>query len=219
MLTSLGQVVRWRREVIEAAHLRPADRVLDAFCGPGSLAERAYPRLDARGRLVLVDLSPLMLRQARMRIEQRARDREGPQPTVEYVAGDLLQDRLDLEKFDLILSGWGLRYVAEVDAALIRLHSFLRANGRLVLLEFTRPSSISWAAPAHYYFRYVLPRLGSWLVRDKERHEYLRASCAGFLSSGELKCAVQKAGFSVIHRRVYLDGLITILTAVASPAS
>jgi demethylmenaquinone methyltransferase/2-methoxy-6-polyprenyl-1,4-benzoquinol methylase len=217
MLTSLGQVVRWRGEAIRAARLRPADQVLDAFSGPGSLGERAYPCLGGRGRLVLVDLSPPMLRQAKTRIDERAGDHEGPRPTVEYVAGDLLEDDLGLLGFDVVLSGWGLRYVPDVSVALSQLHRFLRANGRLVLLEFTRPRPISWATPAHYYFRHVLPRLGSRLARDRELHEYLRISAAGFLSREELEGAVQEAGFSIIYHRTYLDGLVTILTAVAVP--
>ncbi len=216
MLTSLGQVVRWRREVIRAARLRPADRVLDAFCGPGSMAERAFPHLGDQGRLVLVDLSPVMLHQAKMRIEQRVRKRSGPQPAVRYIAGDLLGDDLDLKEFDVILAGWGLRYVDDVHAALTRMHTFLRPEGRIVLLEFTRASSVGWGAPAHYYFRYVLPRIGSWLARDGESHEYLRVSCAGFLGGQELEHAVEEAGFAVIYRRTYLDGLVTILTAVAT---
>lgn len=217
LLTSFGQVVRWRREVIRAARLRPTDRVLDAFCGPGSLAERALPRLDGRGRLVLVDLSPAMLYEARTRIEQRVAEGDGSWPSVEYVTGDLVRDDLDLKGFDVVLSGWGLRYVEDVHAALTRIRTFLRVEGRIVLLEFTRAATVGWATPAHYYFSHVLPRVGSWLARNGEMHEYLRASCAGFLSREELECAVETAGFNVIYDRTYLDGLVTILVAVATP--
>jgi demethylmenaquinone methyltransferase/2-methoxy-6-polyprenyl-1,4-benzoquinol methylase len=216
MLTSLGQVVRWRREAIRAARLRPADRVLDAFCGPGSMAQRAFPHLDGQGRLVLVDLSPAMLCQARTHIEQRAKDRGGLGPAVNYIAGDLLRDDLGLGEFDVILAGWSLRYVDDVHEALTRMHTLLRREGRIVLLEFTRPPSLGWGTPAHYYFRYVLPRIGSWLVRNRESHEYLRVSCAGFLGGQELEHAVEDAGFTVIYRRTYLDGLVTILTAVST---
>jgi ubiquinone/menaquinone biosynthesis C-methylase UbiE len=56
------------------------------------------------------------------------------------------------------------------------------------------------------------------LARDGELHEYLRVSCDGFLSREELECAVEEAGFAVIYRRTYLEGLVTILAAVATPA-
>lgn len=216
LLTSMGQVLRWRRETIRAVHLRPADQVLDAFCGPGGLAELAFSQLDSRGRLVLVDLSPLMLRQARQRIERKAARRRGHRPIVEYVAGDLLKDDLALEGFDVVLAGWGLRYVDDVQEAVTRMRSFLRAHGRVVLLEFTRPRPLSWATPAHFYFRYILPRVGSWLAQDSELHEYLRTSSAGFLSGEELERTVVEAGFSIIYRKSYLGGLITILAGDAT---
>ena len=239
LVTSMGQVVLWRREVIRVARLRPTDNVLDAFCGPGGLAEHALPHLGEGGRLVLADLSPVMLREARARLERvrvghmgsghwgfgsrgsglgdsgrRGAAREGSSPEVDYVAGDLLHDELGLRDFDVVLLGWGLRYVEDVPAALARMRTFLRPEGRLVILEFTRPPSISWATPAHVYFRYILPRVGSLLAQDRELHEYLRVSSAGFLSATELGRAVEDTGFALVHRRTYLDGLVTILVAV-----
>jgi len=238
LVTSMGQVVLWRREVIRAARLRPTDKVLDAFCGPGGLAEHALPQLGEGGRLVLADLSPVMLREARMRLErvragqrssgqkraglrgsgQRGAAREDFGAEIDYVAGDLLHDELGLRDFDVVLLGWGLRYVEDVPAALARVRTFLRPEGRLVILEFTRPPSISWATPAHLYFRYLLPRVGSLLAQDRELHEYLRESSAGFLSATELGRAVEDTGFALIHRRTYLDGLVTILVGVLKRA-
>lgn len=214
-VTSLGQVVLWRREVIRAARLRPTDHVLDAFCGPGGLAEQALPLLSSGGRLVLADLSPVMLHQARLRLARRVSSGIESRPHIEYVAGDLLRDDLGLRDFDVVLLGWGLRYVADVDAALARVRSFLRPEGRLVILEFTRPAPRSWAAPAHYYFRRILPIVGSWLAGDRELHEYLSVSAAGFLSATDLRRAAQEAGFRVSSCRCHLDGLVTILAATA----
>jgi demethylmenaquinone methyltransferase/2-methoxy-6-polyprenyl-1,4-benzoquinol methylase len=214
-VTSLGQVILWRREVIEAARLQPADRVLDAFCGPGGLAERALPLLGSGGRLVLVDLSPVMLHQARLRLARRRASPTVSRPPIEYVAGDLLRDELGLRDFDVVFLGWGLRYVEDVGAALARMRGFLRPEGRLVILEFTRPAPRTWATPAHYYFRRILPIVGSWLARERELHEYLSVSAAGFLSATELMRAAEGAGFGVVSCRTHLDGVVTILAVTA----
>jgi demethylmenaquinone methyltransferase / 2-methoxy-6-polyprenyl-1,4-benzoquinol methylase len=229
-VTSLGQVVLWRKEVIRAASLHPDDRVLDAFCGPGGLAVEALPRLDGRGRLVLADLSPVMLHEARRRLARAAASgarrsgagRERPsdedarrRPRIEFVTGDLLRDDLGLGDFDVVFLGWGLRYVSDVAAALARVRSLVRPGGRLVVLEFTRPPRFSWATPAHLYFRHVLPRIGSWLAQDRELHEYLSASAAGFLSAEELAAAVAQTGLAARSCRSHLDGLVTIVAAQA----
>jgi demethylmenaquinone methyltransferase/2-methoxy-6-polyprenyl-1,4-benzoquinol methylase len=120
-----------------------------------------------------------------------------------------------LGEFDAVFLGWGLRYVEDIDAALARMRSFVKPGGCLVVLEFTRPPRVSWATPAHLYFRYVLPQIGSLLAGDSELHDYLTESAATFLSASELSRAVQKAGFALSSYSSHLDGLVTIVAATA----
>jgi demethylmenaquinone methyltransferase/2-methoxy-6-polyprenyl-1,4-benzoquinol methylase len=131
------------------------------------------------------------------------------------VAGDLLHDDLGLGGFDVVLLGWGLRYVEDVDLALARMHSFLKPGGRLVVLEFTQPPPWSWATPVHFYFRKVLPKIGSWLARDRELHDYLSVSAAEFLTVGGLNSAIERAHFDLESCRTHFDGLVTIVAATA----
>ncbi len=84
-----------------------------------------------------------------------------------------------------------------------------------MVLEFTRPPRISWATPAHLYFRYLLPQIGSRLAGDRELHDYLSESAARFLSTGELITAAQRAGLSIRTCSSHLDGLVTIVAAIA----
>lgn len=213
--TSMGQVTGWRKEVVWAASLHPNDRVLDAFAGPGGLSAMAAPHLGPAGSLVLADLSPMMLHEARKRLGPVLATCGRYRPRVEYVVGDLLRDDLRLGLFDAVFLGWGLRYVEDVPAALARMRSFLKPGGSLVVLEFTRPPRMSWATPAHLYFRYLLPQIGSALAGDRELHEYLSRSAATFLSAPELLREVQEAGFTLRSHSSHLDGLITIVAGAA----
>ena len=105
--TSLGQVAGWRKEVVWAASLHPNDRVLDAFSGPGGLSAEAATQLGSGGRLVLADLSPVMLHEARKRLGPVLARRGANRPRTEYIAGDLLRDDLGLGEFDVVFLGWG----------------------------------------------------------------------------------------------------------------
>ena len=212
-LTSLGQVAWWRRETVRLGAPQPGDRVLDAFAGTGGLSERALPYLGSAGELVLADLSPVMLHEARARLGKRLVARGGSGPRVTYVVGDILRQELGLGTFDVVLLGWGLRYVPDLEEALVRIRGFLRTGGRLAVLEFTRPDSRSWARPAHLYFRHVLPRIGSWLAGDAELHGYLSVSSAAFLDSASLARVIGHTGLTVMGQISHLGGLLTIVAA------
>lgn len=212
-ITSLGRVGPWRDETIALAAPAPDDRVLDAFCGPGGLAERVVGMLGSEGELVLADISPVMLHEARRRLAPRPGNPRTPSPRVTYVTEDILRGDPDLGTFDVVLLGWGLRYVPDTPAALARLRDLLRPGGRLAILEFTKPTARSRALPAQFYFRRILPRLGTWLARDRELYDYLRASSEAFLDAPGLTTVVKAAGLRVAERRTHLGGLVTILVA------
>jgi len=212
-LTSLGQVARWRKETVALTAPQPADRVLDAFAGTGGLAERVLPYLGPQGELVLADLSPAMLHEARTRLGKGRGSGGGGGPRVTYVVGDILRQDLDLGEFDVVLLGWGLRYVPDVEEAVARIRGFVRAGGRLGVLEFTRPRLRSWAVPAQLYFRHVVPRVGSWLAGDPELHQYLRVSSAAFADAESLARIIGRTGLTVAGRRSHLGGLVTIVLA------
>ncbi len=213
--TSLGMVTTWRKEVVWAASLHPNDRVLDAFSGPGGLAAEAVSQLGPGGGLVLADLSPVMLHEARKRLGPLLAAQGDYRPRVEYVAGDLVRQDLSLGSFDVVFMGWGLRYVEDIALTLGRMREFVKRGGCLVILEFTRPHRVSWATPAHLYFRYILPEIGAALAGDRELHEYLAESAASFLTAPELLRSIEGAGFRIDKYSTRLDGLITIAAATA----
>jgi demethylmenaquinone methyltransferase/2-methoxy-6-polyprenyl-1,4-benzoquinol methylase len=202
-LISFHQVERWRRELVSLAGVHPGDAVLDAFAGPGSLARHAAARLAPQGRLVLADLSPVMLAVARRRLEHV----HGPRPV--FVTTDVLALDTELGCFDVVLVGFGLRYVPDVHRTLERLALYLRPGGRLAVLEFTRPARATFALPAQWYFSRVLPRVAAFLAGDAEIYEYLSASSRAFLTGERLVAAFGAAGLEPTATRGYLGGLVT----------
>jgi demethylmenaquinone methyltransferase/2-methoxy-6-polyprenyl-1,4-benzoquinol methylase len=162
---------------------------------------------------VLADLSPAMLHEAQARVGERLASRGGDGPRATYVVGDILREDLGLGDFDVVLLGWGLRYVPDVEQAVAQIRGFVRPGGRLSVLEFTRPKPRSWAAPAQLYFRHVLPQIGSWLAGDPELHQYLRVSSAAFPDAASLARLIGRTGLTVTCVRSHLGGLVTIVAA------
>lgn len=237
-LISLGQVNRWRADLVRLMGIGPRDRVLDAFSGPGSLGLLALRRLGGEGHLVLADVSPLMLAEARRRLQsdpRRSANGRG-RPRVDFRVTDLVQAQLHVApgekaaalvaalspggspvQFDCVLVGFGLRYVPDPALTLPTLGLLLRPGGRVGILEFTVPenrgfSRAIWALPRVYFSR-VLPALAGHLAGDREIYEYLRASSEGFLTPATLLECVRSSGFQPLLSATRMGGLVSIIVA------
>src|SRR3990172_4348089 len=77
---------RWRKVAVDALRPRPGDTVLDLACGTGLNFPHIIGRLGPEGRLVGVDLTRAMLKQARRKV---ARHRWGGVAMVEGDAATL----------------------------------------------------------------------------------------------------------------------------------
>ena len=102
---SLGQDRRWRQDVIDAVHPQPGERVLDLAAGTGTSSQ---PFADRGATVVPCDFSLGMLR-------------AGTHREVPKVAADALHVPFRDRSFDAVTISFGLRNVADPDAALAEL--------------------------------------------------------------------------------------------------
>lgn len=125
-------ILHGRRRAVARLQLRPDSRVLEVGCGTGLSFRHVLDCLDpVRGRLVGVDFSPNMLRQAEKRLAARGWE------NVELLEADAA--KLDLaRRFDGILFAYSLAMIRDWSAAIERARRHLEPGGRLVVLEFSR---------------------------------------------------------------------------------
>jgi demethylmenaquinone methyltransferase/2-methoxy-6-polyprenyl-1,4-benzoquinol methylase len=190
---------RWRRATAEAV-VRPGDVVLDACCGTGDLA---LADVQAGGRVMGLDFSERMLERARHKA-----------PELEWVNGDLLALPFGDEGFDAATVGFGVRNVEDLDRALHELRRVLRRDGRLGILEITRPHGL--LSPFYrLWFDGVVPVLGK-LLPGGSAYTYLPASVRRFPEPDELAALISAAGFRDVRYRRFAGGIVALHTAVAA---
>ena len=110
-------------DLVEAASLRPGERVLDTACGTGVVAKLAAERMVQGGAVVAVDRNAAMLAVARA--TTRA---DLSIDWHEALAEELpFQD----ESFDVVLCGMGLQFFSDREAGVREFQRVLVPGGRL----------------------------------------------------------------------------------------
>jgi ubiquinone/menaquinone biosynthesis C-methylase UbiE len=111
-------------DLIDAAALQPAERVLDVACGTGVVTRLASERVGAGGRVAGSDINPAML--------EIARAAAGGAAIEWHQANAESMPHAD-ESFDVVLCQMGLQFVANKLAALREMWRVLAPAGRVVL--------------------------------------------------------------------------------------
>ncbi|GMV26757.1 MAG: demethylmenaquinone methyltransferase [Phycisphaerae bacterium] len=189
-LHSLWRDQAWRRYAVRAAGVRPGEEVLDVACGTGDLTQ-AFAASPA-GRVVGLDFTREMLDIAALKRQRLA---AGVQSKVEYVEGDAQQLPFPDESFDVVSIAFGIRNVADPGLAIREFGRVLRPGGRLVVLEFGRPSFPPMRWFNDFYCGWVMPRTATWISGDRSgAYRYLPKSVGSFMPPDRLGGLIRAAG-------------------------
>jgi demethylmenaquinone methyltransferase/2-methoxy-6-polyprenyl-1,4-benzoquinol methylase len=208
-LMSAGLHHRWRERAAERAELAPGGSALDVCCGTGDLTLELASRLAPGGSVVGCDFSEPMLDLAREKAE--ARNADG----VRFEWADALSLPYDAGRFDAVTVGFGLRNFADRDRGLREMARVLRPGGRLVVLEFTRPSRPPFSTFYSLWFDRIAPVLGR-ISDDPEAYAYLAESVRSFPGPRDLAEKMDRAaGLESIRYSILAGGIVTIHTGIA----
>jgi demethylmenaquinone methyltransferase/2-methoxy-6-polyprenyl-1,4-benzoquinol methylase len=107
---------------------------------------------------------------------------------------------------------FGLRNVADLDAALREMHRVLRRQGETAILEFALPRRDFLRRPYWFYFRFILPRIGAWLSPRGSAYTYLPESVTQFPQREQFTQRMADAGFHDVSWRDLTGGIVCLYT-------
>lgn len=195
-LLSFGLHRRWKRFAVRLAAAATGGAALDVCCGTGDLARLHRARVGRRGGVVGLDFAGPMLDVARARGGAR------------YVQGDAEALPVADGSFDAVTIAFGLRNVMRPDVALREMLRVLRPGGRLVVLEFSRPTNAPFHAAYDLYSFAVIPLLGRLLSRHGDAYSYLPASIRAWPDQEGLAAWLRDAGFARVTYHNLLFGAV-----------
>ena len=193
-LLSFGTGIRYRRDALERAGVQVGMRVLDVCTGSGQVARAAIEVVGTQGSVVGLDGSLGMVAEARQFV---------PIPLMQgYV------ERLPVaaQQFDAVTMGYALRHVADLRLVFQEYLRVLKPGGRLLVLEFTKPSSKWMYHAARVYLRRVVPALARLKGRDaRTLMEYFWDTIENCVPPEVILQALGEAGFSAPARFGQID--------------
>jgi demethylmenaquinone methyltransferase / 2-methoxy-6-polyprenyl-1,4-benzoquinol methylase len=194
----------WKRQTAELALSGAgtrARRVLDLCCGSGDLCFLAED-LGARS-VVGVDFTLPMLAVA------RERRRSGGRRSA-FAQADALALPFADGTFDALTISYGLRNIADLDAALREMRRVLAPGGRAVVLDFGKPDNALAGGAYRAFLRAVMPAVG-WLFHgDPETYLYIPASLERFPAQRGVEKMMREAGFANVRYENRLLGTMGI---------
>lgn len=125
--------VHYRKKAVEALDPRPGDTVVEIGCGTGLNFRYLRERIGERGRIVGIDLSESMLREAGNRLSK-----QGWEDDVTLIQTDAARYRFP-EEMSRAISTFAITLIPEYETIIQRVSESLGAGGRLVILDLKKP--------------------------------------------------------------------------------
>jgi demethylmenaquinone methyltransferase/2-methoxy-6-polyprenyl-1,4-benzoquinol methylase len=189
-LMSFGVHRLWKRQAIELSGVRRGQRVLDLAAGTGDLSSRFSGLAGPDGLVVFSDINAAMLEQGRVRMLN-----EGRVKNVRYLQADAQYLPFPDDHFDCVTIGFGLRNVTDKQLALDAIFRVVKPGGRLLVLEFSKPTLKPLEKIYDFYSFNLLPKIGKLITDDEESYRYLAESIRMHPDQETLKLMMEQAGF------------------------
>jgi demethylmenaquinone methyltransferase/2-methoxy-6-polyprenyl-1,4-benzoquinol methylase len=206
-LLSVGLDRRWRARAVAELTLPDGARVLDVCTGTADLALAAL-EAGSKVSVVGVDFAGEMLRRGRDKLKARGLTR-----SIRLVRADATRVPLADRTCDAATIGFGIRNVAEPEAALAEIARVVRPGGGLAILEFGEPRIPGIRTLYRWYFRYVLPRVGRSVSKHDSAYSYLPASVGHFPPPAEFARLIESRGFTNVRAVPLTFGIVYLYMA------
>jgi len=211
-LLSFGIHYSWKRLAVRMLDLKPGDRVVDVCGGTGDLAIIAARRVGPGGSVTIFDINRTMMEAGRPKVI-----RERFENRISFVQGNAEYISFPDNHFDAAMVGFGIRNVTHMETGFREMHRVLKPGGKLMCLEFSKPTFLPFRWMYDLYSFHFMLLLGQLIARNRAGYLLLTESIRLFPMPDELAARLEHIGFSGVRYRPLTNGIAVIHTGIKEP--
>ncbi|MEO7960832.1 MAG: bifunctional demethylmenaquinone methyltransferase/2-methoxy-6-polyprenyl-1,4-benzoquinol methylase UbiE [Ginsengibacter sp.] len=173
-LLSAGIDKGWRRKAIMELQTLQPKKILDVATGTGDFAIMSYKMLHPE-KITGIDISEGMLGFGKKKIASLGLDNN-----IELLNGDSEAIFFTDNSFDAVTVAFGVRNFENLERGLSEIYRVLKPGGKLIVLEFSRPSIPIVKNLYDFYLRFITPKIGRLVSKNNFAYQYLHDSVQKF---------------------------------------
>jgi len=202
---SLGIDIQWRKKAIKTLKPLQPKLILDVATGTGDFAVEALTLKP--DQVIGVDISEGMLEVGRKKMHERNLDKQ-----VQLRSGDSENLPFEENKFDAVIVAFGVRNFENLEKGLAEMLRVVRPGGKVVILEFSKPTAFPMKQLYQFYFRFILPSIGKVISRDRAAYTYLPESVQAFPDGDNFVKLLAKTGYKDTTCKPLTFGISSLYT-------
>lgn len=199
-----GIDIGWRKKAIKQLKDSNPQKVLDVATGTADVALLTYQMLQPK-EIIGIDISNGMLALGRKKIAEK-----NLQHVINLQTGDSEAIQFADATFDAITVAFGVRNFGDLEKGLSEMLRVLQPNGKLVILEFSKPKSSFIKFFYNLYSRTIGPQAGKLIAKNKDAYKYLNDSIEAFPEGNAFLQIMEKVGYKNVFCKPLTFGVCSI---------